>query len=130
MALLDEAQEWQRRAGVHLSREALERAVELTRAFWSSPLAVGLSAPSARREAPFFFAQAETVVSGIMDLVFIDDGCWRIVDYKTNALNGRLPGELAGDYRLQAVVYRLARCGPGRRTSRWTLCSSSGLAIL
>jgi hypothetical protein len=113
VALLAEAQEWQRRTGVHLSREALERAVELTRAFWSSPLAAGFSEPSAWREAPFFFAQAETVVSGIMDLVFIDDGCWHIVDYKTNALNGRSPGELAADYRLQGVVYRLAALRAG-----------------
>ncbi len=72
-ALLEEARGWQRQAGVHLSQVALERAVNLTRAFWSSPLAVGLSAPSSRREAPFFFAQAETVVSGIMDLVFSDE---------------------------------------------------------
>jgi ATP-dependent helicase/nuclease subunit A len=112
-ALLDEAQGWQRQTGVHLSREALERATELTRAFWSSPLAAGLSAPSARREAPFFFAQAETVVSGIMDIVFIDDGCWHIVDYKTNALSGRSPSELATDYRLQGVVYRLAALRAG-----------------
>ncbi len=112
-ALLDEAEEWRRRTGVHLSREALERAVELTSAFWLSPVAAGLSAPSARREAPFFFAQAETVVSGIMDLVFVDNGCWYIVDYKTNALSGRSTSELALEYRLQGVVYRLAALRAG-----------------
>jgi ATP-dependent helicase/nuclease subunit A len=76
-------------------------------------VAAGLSAPSARREAPFFFAQAETVVSGVMDLIFVDDGRWHIVDYKTNALSGRSPNELATDYRLQGVVYRLAALRAG-----------------
>jgi hypothetical protein len=43
-----------------------------------------------------------------MDLVYPGGDCCRIVDYKTNALNGRSPAELASGYETQAMVYCLA----------------------
>jgi ATP-dependent exoDNAse (exonuclease V) beta subunit len=102
------AQEALERSGSHLSPADLDRALALTQAFWDSPL-VGLrSAPLAMREAPFFFGQGDILVSGIMDLVCRGDGLWHIVDYKTNALSGRTPAEVAAGYGLQAVVYCLA----------------------
>ncbi|OFW59664.1 MAG: hypothetical protein A2133_00975 [Actinobacteria bacterium RBG_16_64_13] len=99
---------WLAQAGVSLSVAQLDRALSLALAFWDSPVAGRLSSPSAMREAPFFFAQGEIMVSGIMDLICREEGEWRIVDYKTNALCGRTPAELASGYELQAVVYCLA----------------------
>ena len=99
--------------GLDVSADELGRVVALTLAFWDSPETERLSAPSAMREVPFLFAADETLVSGIMDLVCPDDDCWRIVDYKTNALEGRSPAELAETYMLQASVYCLAALRAG-----------------
>lgn len=107
------AEEWLRDTGVELSADHRYRAVALTLAFWDSPL-VGLRAsPSAVREAPFFFGQGETLVSGVMDLIRPEGELWRIVDYKTNALKGRSPAEVASSYEMQATVYCLAALRAG-----------------
>jgi len=99
--------------GITLVPADVERAVRLTLAFWESPVAGMRSTPSTLREAPFFFAQGDTVVSGVMDLIYQGEECWRIVDYKTNRLGGRTPQEAAVAYRMQSVVYRLAALKAG-----------------
>jgi hypothetical protein len=48
-----------------------------------------------------------------MDLVWQRDGAWHIVDYKTNALRGRAPVEVATGYELQGAVYALAALRAG-----------------
>jgi CRISPR/Cas system-associated exonuclease Cas4 (RecB family) len=93
---------------VSQSAAELTRALALARAFWDSPLAGVLSTPEALREARFFFAQKDIMVSGVMDLVAKEEDLWRIVDYKTNALAGRSPAQVASEYELQGVVYSLA----------------------
>jgi ATP-dependent exoDNAse (exonuclease V) beta subunit len=102
-------------ADVRLSRADLERAVDLTRAFWHSPIARDRALPDATRETPFVFTVGETMVSGVMDLVWQEAGVWHIVDYKTNALGGRAPAEAAAGYELQGALYALAalRAGAG-----------------
>jgi ATP-dependent helicase/nuclease subunit A len=102
------AADWLHQSGVILSAAELTRALALARAFWDSPLAGVLSTPEALREARFFFAQKDIMVSGVMDLVAKEEDLWRIVDYKTNALAGRSPAQVASEYELQGVVYSLA----------------------
>jgi len=103
-----EADAWLLQTGVELSPADVERAVALTLAFWKMPAAGTWSHPAAAREAHFFFARGDALLSGVMDLVLRDDECWRIIDYKTNALAGRAPAELMSSYELQAIVYCLA----------------------
>ncbi|MBN1629061.1 MAG: PD-(D/E)XK nuclease family protein, partial [Thermoleophilia bacterium] len=119
--LREEAARWLGEAGVRLAPADLDRAVDLTLAFWDSPVAVERTAPTALREAPFFFAQGEVMVSGIMDLVSRPVGLWRIIDYKTNALKGRAPSEVASNYDLQALTYCLAALKAGAPAVRMDL---------
>jgi len=102
------ADRWSSESGTSLSSADLTRSIALAKAFWESPLVELLALPATMREARFFFAEGDIVVSGVMDLVCRGDDCWRIVDYKTNALNGRSPAELAAGYAMQGVVYSLA----------------------
>ncbi len=100
---------------LRLSEPDVDRAVSLAGAFWLSPFATDQALASATRETTFLFAVGDTVVSGVMDLVWQADGAWHIVDYKTNALGGRSPAEMAVGYELQGAVYALAalRAGAG-----------------
>ncbi|MBN1632188.1 MAG: PD-(D/E)XK nuclease family protein, partial [Thermoleophilia bacterium] len=94
--------------GLRLDPSELDRSVALTLSFWDSSVAEIWSHPAATREAPFFFALGDVMVSGIMDLAMQGEYLWRIVDYKTNALKGRSPADLAAGYELQMVTYCLA----------------------
>jgi ATP-dependent helicase/nuclease subunit A len=102
--------------GLTLGQEAIERALDLTQAFWRTPIPVRAALAGAGREVPFLFAQDGTVISGVMDLVWQEGDAWFIVDYKTNALKGRSPADVAAGYDLQASVYALAalRAGAAR----------------
>jgi ATP-dependent helicase/nuclease subunit A len=99
--------------GLRLSAQEIERAVALTLAVWDSPAADRLGLVSAAREVPFFYAVGGTVVSGIMDLLCREPGCWSVTDYKTNALRGRPIAEVAEPYALQCAVYGLAALRAG-----------------
>lgn len=95
-------------AGLPLSQAQLERAVRLTQAFWSSPIAGCHGLGTAMKEAPFFYLRGDTLIRGVIDLVWQDAQTWFIVDYKTNALKGRRPRDVAAAYELQAALYSLA----------------------
>lgn len=99
--------------GSHLSEADLERALLLTLAFWRSPLGGGRALAHAVREAPFFFGQGDMLISGVMDLMWREEGVWHVVDYKTNALSGRPVAEMVSRYELQAAVYSLAALRAG-----------------
>lgn len=100
-------------SGLDLPAGAIERAAELAAAFWESPLAREPGVVTALREAPFSFVKDGVSVQGVMDLVLQGDDRWCIVDYKSNALGGRAPIEVAQSYRLQAAVYSLAALRAG-----------------
>ena len=91
----------------------LDRALQLTLAFWSSPVAARSGLEGAQKEAQFWFLEDGLLISGIMDLVWENDGRVYVVDYKTNRLRGRLPEEMAGTYSLQASLYALAALRAG-----------------
>jgi ATP-dependent helicase/nuclease subunit A len=114
VASLDELGEWiSAENGLGLADAAVQRAAELAAAFWDSPLAGASGVASALREAPFSFVRDGVSVQGVMDLLLEGENCWRIVDYKSNALGGRSPREVAEGYRLQADVYSLAALKAG-----------------
>lgn len=95
-------------SGLALTESQNARALNLVRAFWRSPFATRVELSQAGKEVPFCFVQNEMVVSGVMDLVWKTGRSWSIVDYKTNALRGRFPEEVAAAYALQSQVYSLA----------------------
>jgi len=101
-----------------LSGADLERTVFLTGAFWRSPFAGDQALVFATRETPFLFAVGDTIVSGVMDLVWQANGAWHIVDYKTNTLRGRAPAEVTAGYELQGAVYALAALRAGAESVR------------
>jgi len=103
------------RLDLRLPPADLGRALRLTAAFWDSPFAGQGSLDKAMREAPFFFARDDVLVSGVMDLVWFEGDEWHIVDYKTNALGETSPVEVSLAYQLQAVVYCLAALQAGGR---------------
>jgi hypothetical protein len=99
--------------GLVLASSALDRAVSLAGAFWESPVAGTFAVDDAVHEAQFFFVQNGVAVSGVMDLLVREDERWLVVDYKSNALGGRSPREVAEEYSLQATMYSLAALKAG-----------------
>jgi ATP-dependent exoDNAse (exonuclease V) beta subunit len=99
----------------------VERAAALIAAFWVSPTAERIrvaQAAGARiaRELPFAVAVGETVLGGVIDAAVLpaDGGPARIVDYKTNHLEGTSPGELfEARYGEQVEAYALALLAAG-----------------
>ena len=63
---------------------------------------------SPRAEVPFVLGLAETVVRGKIDLLVEGGSVPTVVDYKTDALDGRSPAEAAARYAAQRQVYALA----------------------
>ena len=101
--------------GAPLAPAHLERAFYLTRGFWLTPVASRPGLGSAGKEVSFCFAREGVVLSGVMDLVWQEGDSWFIADYKTNALLGRSPQEVAAGYDLQSCVYCLAALYAGAR---------------
>ena len=63
-----------------------------------------------RPEVPFAVQVAGTVIRGKLDLLAEGngDGVPQVVDYKTDALDGRDPAEVATRYEIQRDLYALA----------------------
>ena len=63
----------------------------------------------ARPERPFAFEHDGVLLHGRLDVLWREGEQALVVDYKSNALEGRLPEEIVADeYRLQRLVYALA----------------------
>ncbi len=68
-----------------------------------------LQSRDVRREWSFnarFPALCEAVVQGVIDLCFVEDGAWVLVDYKTDRCEAA--EELLGRYGQQVALYRQA----------------------
>ena len=87
----------------------LDRIATLVDAYCASPLAARLAdLRDARPERPFTFEHDGVLLRGRLDVLWQDDERALIVDYKSNALEGREPAEIVeGEYGLQRLVYAL-----------------------
>ncbi len=95
------------REGMAGDTEALARARRLVVGWLDSKLRAELGGPP-RAEVPFVLGLADTVVRGKID-VLVDAGeIPTVIDYKTDALAGRAPAEVAARYAAQRQVYALA----------------------
>jgi ATP-dependent exoDNAse (exonuclease V) beta subunit len=93
------------------------RIAGFVRAYCESELARRLaSLDGAAAERPFAFEHDGVLLHGRLDVLHRAGGRALVVDYKTNALEGRTPEEVAeSSYRVQRLVYALAclRAGAG-----------------
>ena len=56
-------------------------------------------------ETPFAFAEnPDAILTGVIDLLFGHEGCWRIIDYKTDTDSA----DLAASYQAQLKMYERA----------------------
>jgi ATP-dependent helicase/nuclease subunit A len=87
----------------------LDRIVELVDAYCASDLAKRVAGlPGARPERPFTFEHDGVVLRGRLDVLWQDGESAVVVDYKSNALEGREPREIVeAEYVLQRLVYAL-----------------------
>jgi len=72
-----------------------------------------VASPKRYTEVPFEITRQEpdslpTILRGVMDLVFHEEGGWVLVDYKTDSLQGMEPAKLAERYAPQIRLYREA----------------------
>jgi ATP-dependent exoDNAse (exonuclease V) beta subunit len=93
-----------------VSGAELERMRELVEAYCGSDLARRVaSLDGVRVERPFAFLLDDVLLNGRLDVLWRDGDRALVLDYKTNALGGRDPGEIVEhEYRGQRAVYALA----------------------
>jgi len=96
--------------GLRLSEEATSVARRLVRvAAESSLLRRALNAASCYHEVPFSAKVNEVVLTGLIDLLFVEDGQVVVVDFKTDAVRDEAELERrAESYRAQVLAYALA----------------------
>ena len=89
--------------------EELERITQLVDAYCGSALASRVAAlRGARPERPFTFEHDGVVLRGRLDVLWREGDRALVVDYKSNALEGRTPAEIIdSEYVLQRLVYAL-----------------------
>jgi ATP-dependent helicase/nuclease subunit A len=89
--------------------EELDRVAELVDAYCASLLARRLAElTGARPERPFVFEHDGVLIRGRLDVLWQEGPRALVVDYKSNALEGRAPGEIVeAEYGLQRLVYAL-----------------------
>ncbi len=102
------------REGLWSDPEALARVRGLVDGWRRSALfrEVATGAP-AKAEVPFVLGLGGTIVRGKIDLLVKTEAGPLVIDYKTDALRGADPRELAGRYATQRDVYALAARGRG-----------------
>ena len=107
------------REGLTGDPEARERVLTLVGGWLDSELreAVARAGGQVRPEVPFLLELGNTIVRGKIDLLADTDEGPLVVDYKTDALAGADPAELASRYEIQRDIYALAvQRGAGARS--------------
>ena len=99
-----------RREGLAGDGDAAERCERLVAGWLESALLAELGEAAVRPEVPFVLGLAGTVVRGQIDLLVAGqaDEATTVIDYKTDALEGRSAAELGSRYLAQREVYGLA----------------------
>ena len=92
-----------------VSSDELDRVASLVDAYCESDLARRMAGlVGARPERPFTFEHDGVVIRGRLDVLWREGEHALVVDYKSNALEGRTPAEIIeSEYTLQRLVYAL-----------------------
>ncbi len=108
------AEEALREQGLEPAEELTRMALELTKAFLSSPLREEIGPARVNPEVPFVIEVGGTLVRGSIDLlVERSDDSILVVDYKTDRLEDRDPEDMAARYAVQRDLYALAAAARG-----------------
>jgi hypothetical protein len=123
----DEVERVLAREGLGSDGAARKRVLELAGGWLDSELLDALvrDGARARPEVPFLLELDDTIVRGKIDLLADTTEGPLVVDYKTDALAGTDPAELAGRYEIQRDIYALAvqrGGGAGSRPIRAAYC--------
>jgi hypothetical protein len=95
-------------SGLWNANEREEAKCLVENAFASSVLARAQAAPERFSELPFVSHHEEQLVEGVIDLAFVENEAWVIVDYKTDAVAGAEVEARAVVYKPQLALYALA----------------------
>ena len=87
-------------------REEVERLVQ--NALASPVLARAQTVTECFAEVPFILHYGDRLLEGAIDLAFLENGAWVIVDFKTDAVAGAEAAVRAAVYRPQLCLYALA----------------------
>jgi ATP-dependent exoDNAse (exonuclease V) beta subunit len=92
-----------------VTEDELERVAALVDAYCASALAQRLAGlEGAQPERPFVFEHDGVLIRGRLDVLWREGERALVVDYKSNALDGRDPTEIVeAEYSLQRLVYAL-----------------------
>jgi len=86
---------------------------------WLARARAAAARGSCRREAPVTLSLADgTLVEGVVDLAFEEDGAWTIIDYKTDR---ELAAAGENRYRRQVALYAAAVAQATGKTARGIL---------
>jgi ATP-dependent helicase/nuclease subunit A len=103
-----------REQGLEGTEEVLAHAGGLVRAFLESELREEIGDAKVSAEVPFVISIADTLIRGSIDLlVERPDGSVLVVDYKTDRIEGREPGDVVQRYSVQRDLYALAAAARG-----------------
>jgi ATP-dependent helicase/nuclease subunit A len=103
-----------REQGLEGDEEQTAHALGLVRSFLGSPLREEIGDARVSAEVPFVLSVRGTMIRGSIDLlVERPDGSALVVDYKTDRLEGRDPGEVVERYSVQRDLYALAAASRG-----------------
>jgi hypothetical protein len=92
------------------SEAEIEQVERHVRAYCDSTLAARIAGlDGVRVERPFAFEVDDVLLNGRLDVLWRSAAEALVLDYKTNAVDGRSPADIVEDeYRLQRIVYALA----------------------
>ncbi len=97
-------------------RDAIQKNAGMIDAFFTTSLAQRIrQSGKVIKEMPFnvllpanevgYESALKVTVQGVLDLAFMEEGEWVLVDYKTDRIDGNDPGELQKMYRKQLSLY-------------------------
>lgn len=86
-------------------QEIGKRLLRADRVLREVPFSIGLPASEVYPWAKGGTAEETVLVQGVIDCLFEQNGCWMLLDYKTDAVYGKRLSELVERYRMQMILY-------------------------
>lgn len=110
-----------------LHSELAERARVSSRCIFEQPFCLQMSA----RELSLAESDEPVIVQGIIDMCFLEDDQWVIVDYKTDKVSAQEAPEAAKRYAIQLELYARALTDITRHSvsQRWVFYLTAGQAV-
>jgi len=110
-----------------LSSDLAARARAAQKCLFEQPFCLNMSA----RELALADSDEAVIVQGVIDMCFIEDGKWVVVDYKTDRVDAGKAAEAAQKYAVQLGLYgrALADITGLPMAEKWIYYLSAGAAV-